>query len=62
MTKKKACKRCKVFVEGDECPNCRTEQFTLNWKGRIAIIDNEKSEIAQRIGIHVDGEYATKVN
>ena len=61
MSKKKACKRCKLFVDGDECPNCKIEQFTLNWKGRITIIDHEKSEIAQKIGITLDGEYATKV-
>ncbi|MBI4016436.1 MAG: DNA-directed RNA polymerase subunit E'' [Candidatus Aenigmarchaeota archaeon] len=60
--KRKACKKCKIFVEGDECAQCKTSQFALNWKGRITILDHEKSEIAQAIGLSVDGEYAIKVN
>lgn len=61
MTKKKACKKCKIFVEGDECPNCHSAQFVLNWKGRIHIIDSKKSDIAKKMGIDVKGEYAIKV-
>ena len=59
--KKKACKNCKMFVEGDECPSCKTAQFATNWKGRLYIIDANKSEIAKKIGIEVKGEYAIKV-
>ena len=59
--KKKACKRCKIFVEGDECPICHTSQFSTNWQGRIFIADPNKSEIAQKLGITVKGEYAIKV-
>ena len=59
--KKKACKRCKLFVEGDECPVCHTSQFSTNWQGRIFIVDPNKSEIAKKLGITVKGEYALKV-
>jgi len=59
--KKKACKNCKLFVEGDECPKCRTAQFSTNWKGRLYIIDAEKSGIAKKIGSSLKGEYAIKV-
>ncbi len=60
--KKKACKKCKVFVEGDECPFCKGNQFVTNWKGRIHILDANKSEIAKKIEIKVKGEYAIKVS
>ena len=61
MSKKKACKKCKVFFEGEECHNCHSAQSVLNWKGRIHIIDSNKSEIAKKMGIAVKGEYAIKV-
>jgi DNA-directed RNA polymerase subunit E" len=59
--KKKVCKNCKMFVEGDVCPICKTSQFSNNWQGRIHILDAERSEIGKRIGIKVKGEYAIKV-
>lgn len=59
--KKKACKRCKMFIEGNECPVCRTNQFSLSWQGRLHIIDASKSVIAEKMGIKSKGEYAIKV-
>jgi DNA-directed RNA polymerase subunit E" len=61
MTKKKVCKSCKVFVEGEECPLCKSTQFSSNWQGRLYILDGEKSQIAKRVGIKEKGEYAIKV-
>lgn len=61
MSKKKVCKRCKLFYEGGECPICKDSSVSTNWKGRIAILDIDKSEIAKKIGITVKGEYAIKV-
>ncbi|HLC66486.1 MAG TPA: transcription elongation factor subunit Spt4 [Candidatus Nanoarchaeia archaeon] len=58
--KKKACKRCRMFVDGSECPNCKGNQFATNWKGRLCILDPE-SGIAKRIGVTQIGEYAIKV-
>lgn len=58
---KKVCKKCKLFVEGNVCPICKTNQFTESWKGKLAIIDPENSEIAKKLGITVKGEYAIKV-
>lgn len=60
--KKKVCKKCKIFVEGEECPLCKGNQFVTNWKGRIHILDANKSEIAKKIEIKVKGEYAIKVS
>ena len=61
MSKKKACIKCKIFVEGSECPICKNAQFSTNWKGRLYIIDQNKSMIAEKIGIKVKGDYAIKV-
>lgn len=58
--KKKICSRCRLFVEGSECPMCRTSQFSLSWKGRIAVVDFSRSEIAKKIGMSANGEYAIK--
>jgi len=60
--KKKACKNCKIFVEGDECPICKGTQFVNNWKGRLYVLDANKSEIAKKIESKVKGEYAIKVS
>ena len=59
--KKKACKKCKIFVTGNKCPLCEGDQFSDNWQGRIFILDANKSEIAKQIKIDVKGEYAIKV-
>lgn len=58
---RKVCKKCKLFVTGSKCPVCNDNQFSENWKGRLFILDTEKSEIAQKIGIKAKGEYAIKV-
>ncbi len=61
MNKKKACKRCRVFVEGDECPLCKGNQFTQSWNGRVALLDASQSLIAKRMGVANNGEYAIKI-
>jgi DNA-directed RNA polymerase subunit E" len=60
--KKKACKKCKIFTDTEECPICKGNQFTFNWKGRIYVIDSKKSTVAQKIGLTSNGEYAIKVS
>jgi RNA polymerase subunit RPABC4/transcription elongation factor Spt4 len=59
--KRKACKKCKRFIEGKQCPLCHSEQFVTNWRGRIAILDSNNSHIAKQVGIEAKGEYAIKV-
>jgi DNA-directed RNA polymerase subunit E" len=58
--KKKVCKTCKVFVDGTVCPICKGNRFSVNWQGRLNILDANKSTIAQKIEIKVKGEYAIK--
>jgi len=58
---RKICKTCKLFVKEDVCPVCKRNQFTTNFKGRIIIMNPEKSEIAKKIGAEIAGEYAIKI-
>jgi DNA-directed RNA polymerase subunit E" len=61
MSKKKACKSCKLFYEGEVCPICKSSSSSTSWQGRLYVLDASKSEIAQKIGVTIKGEYAIKV-
>jgi len=61
MVKSKACKICKTIFEGGEkCPKCGSKEFTDSFKGRIAILNPEKSEIAQKLNFKEKGDFAIK--
>lgn len=59
--KKKVCRSCKIFVEGNECPICKGALLSESWHGRMTFFDVEKSHIAKQVGIHQKGEYVIKV-
>jgi DNA-directed RNA polymerase subunit E" len=61
MVKKHTCKQCKMFYDEEICPNCKSSQRAINWKGRINVLDSSKSDIAKKIGIEMKGEYGIKV-
>ncbi len=58
--KKKVCKKCKIFVEGEQCPCCKGNQFSTSWQGRISILDVGKSDLAKKLGLAINGEYTIK--
>jgi DNA-directed RNA polymerase subunit E" len=59
--KEKACKMCKtIYLEEDKCPNCGSKESTESFKGRIVVINPEKSEIAQKLNIPSKGNFAIK--
>ncbi len=58
--KQRACKICSTIYEGDKCPKCGSKEFTENFKGRIVILNPEKSEIAQKLNKKEKGNYAIK--
>lgn len=61
MTKgKKACKKCKILVEGEKCPLCQGTHLIESWKGRVIILKPEESEIAKKMNIKQKGTYAIK--
>ncbi len=61
MTKQKACKICKNIYEGVKCPKCDSKESTDSFKGRIVVLNPEKSEIAKKINIKEKGNFAIKV-
>ncbi|MBU0893986.1 MAG: DNA-directed RNA polymerase subunit E'' [Nanoarchaeota archaeon] len=59
--KSKACRLCNTIYEnGEKCPKCGSKEFTDSFKGRIVIINPEKSEIAKKINIKDKGNFAIK--
>ncbi|MBU4070347.1 MAG: DNA-directed RNA polymerase subunit E'' [Nanoarchaeota archaeon] len=61
MAKPKACKICnKIYDEGSKCPKCDSKEFTEGFKGRIVVINHEKSEIAKKLNIKNNGNFAIK--
>jgi len=61
MAKQKACKICnRIYEGGDKCPNCESKESTDSFKGRIVVLNPEKSEIAQKIKIKGKGNFAIK--
>ena len=60
MSKEKACRICNTIYEGDKCSNCNSKESTDSFKGKIIVINPEKSEIAQKIKIKGKGTFAIK--
>ncbi len=60
MPKPKACKVCKTIHEVEKCPQCESRESTEGFKGRIVVLDPEKSEIAKKIEINKKGNFAIK--
>ena len=63
MPKQKACKLCRTIVEpgeGDKCPKCGSKELTEGFKGRIIVLNPEKSEMAQKLNLKEKGNFAIK--
>jgi len=61
MAKQKACKICnKIYEKENKCPRCESKEFTESFKGRIVVIDPEKSEVAKKLNIKEKGNFAIK--
>ena len=58
--KQKACKICNTIYEGEKCPKCGSEESTDSFKGRIVILNPERSEIAEKLGVKNKGNFAIK--
>jgi len=60
MVKPRACKICKTLHEEDKCPKCASKEHTEGFKGRIVVINPEKSEIAKKLNLKEKGNFAIK--
>jgi RNA polymerase subunit RPABC4/transcription elongation factor Spt4 len=59
--KEKACLNCKTIYFGDKCPSCDATPATETFKGRLHVFNAEKSELANRLKIKKEGEFAIKL-
>ena len=60
-SKERACKICKFIYEGtDRCPRCGSKEYVENFKGKIIVVNPEKSEIANKINLKEKGVFAIK--
>ena len=61
MVKQKACKVCNTIYETEnKCPKCDSKESTDSFRGRIVIMNPEKSEIAKEINLKDKGNFAIK--
>lgn len=60
MAKQRVCKNCKLIYEGDKCPNCGSQEYSEEIKGRVAILDPENSTIAKNLDKENKGVFAIK--
>jgi DNA-directed RNA polymerase subunit E" len=60
MVKQRACKICNAIHENEKCPKCDSREYTDSFKGRIVILNPEKSEIAQKLKLKNKGNFAIK--
>ncbi len=57
----KACKKCRLIVAGDVCPNCQDgSELTKTWSGYIFVI-NPEGEVPVAIKAKAPGKYALKI-
>ena len=61
MAKEKACKHCKLIYEGETCPSCNKKEFSDTFKGKVDIVNPEKSELARQLKINKKGLYAIRI-
>jgi DNA-directed RNA polymerase subunit E" len=61
MAKEKACKNCKLIYEGEKCPACDRKEISETFKGKVEIINPEKSELATKLKIIKKGLYAIRI-
>jgi DNA-directed RNA polymerase subunit E" len=58
----KACRNCRLIIlQGDTCPLCGKRDLTAKWVGYVVILNAEKSAIAKKLGIKINGSYALHI-
>jgi len=58
--KEKSCLNCKSIYTDEKCPKCGETPASESFKGRIHVFNPDKSEIANKLDIHKEGEFAIK--
>ncbi len=59
MPEEKACKKCGFIISaGDTCPICGSKELTNKWNSYVIILNVEKSALAIKLGIPINGRFA----
>ena len=51
-----------IIAQGNICPLCGQSNLTTKWNGQVVILNVEKSAVAKKLGIKVNGAYAININ
>ncbi|MDE1767815.1 MAG: DNA-directed RNA polymerase subunit E'' [Candidatus Micrarchaeota archaeon] len=58
-----ACRNDRLIIaQGTMCPLCGQSNLTTKWSGQVVILNVDKSEVAKKLGIKVNGTYAININ
>ncbi len=58
--KKKVCKDCGHLTIEKICPYCKSTQLLEKYKGNVHIVNVKESEVAKKLDLTDNGEYALK--
>lgn len=59
----KVCRNCRLIIsQGNVCPICGQSKMTSKWSGYVVVLNAEKSDIAKKLGIKINGSYALHIN
>ena len=57
----KACRNCKIIIEENVCPICKSTELSDDYSGLLVVVDPEGSVMAQKMDIKKEGRYALKI-
>ena len=57
----RACRTCKIITEENACPICRSTDLSDDFSGLLVVLDPEGSQLAQKIDIKQEGQYALRI-
>ena len=60
MAKEKACKICRAIYEGSKCTSCGASESTDSFKGKVAVLNPEDSEIAKKLKLEKKGNFSLR--
>ena len=57
----RACRTCKTITAESVCPNCKGTELSEDYTGLLIVIDAEESQLAKKLKIEKEGQYALKI-
>ncbi|UCH56935.1 MAG: DNA-directed RNA polymerase subunit E'' [Candidatus Bathyarchaeota archaeon] len=57
----RACRNCKIVIKEAACPICKGTDLSDDYSGLLVVIDPEGSQLAQKMNITKEGQYALKI-